>query len=772
MACLIPDFGYDIFISYRQKDNKYDSWVTEFVTNLKKELEATFKEDITVYFDINPHDGLLETDDVDASLKNKLKCLIFIPIVSRTYCDPKSFAWEHEFKAFVELASQDRFGLKVQLPNGNVASRVLPIRIHDLDEEDIKLCESVLGGVLRGVEFIYKEPGVNKPLTADDDEKRNLNNTKYRIQINKVANAIKELITGLKSEPDTSGRSHVKEAPGKADKEEKTESHKRSGKVTKFKWLSGFLILAILVIAAVLVYPRIFRRDPVERLGSSGERIAIAVMPFQNLTNDTTWNVWQDGIQENLISSLSNVSELKVRQKESIDKLLGNNSQTNYTAMTPSVANTISRKLEADIFIYGSIQQAGLKIRLNAQLIDTKTNDVLKSFEINGPYEEEIIFSITDSLRKKVLDYLLITKLVKENFPNLQHTSPSFSSPEAFKYFIFGENAKNREEWSTAASWFLKSLAIDSNNVATMGSLSHVYTWLGMGEQHFRLILKIYERKDQGSILEQLWSNFMYAKEFKPPEEAIKYLRQMLQIDDQQPGIYFSLGVIHLGMKQYDKAIPELEKTMELFHKWGWNDSWNYALLGQAYHKTGQYDKEKKLYKRAEKLVQYDQWIIRRRAVLAFTEKDTAAANGYIKELISFCNKKSFSEIDITHELASIYQESGMLDKAEELYRKNLSIGPEKLGVLFTLANFLIETNRDLPEVSELMDKVMRLTPDKTIHQGALDTKGWGLYKQGKYREALEILEEVWNSAPFKTYDIYSHLEEVRKAAAGLKGGT
>jgi len=65
-------------------------------------------------------------------------------------------------------------------------ARVLPIRIHDLDAADTKECESVLGGVLRGIEFIYKEPGIDKPLTSDDDEKRNLNNTKFRIQIIKV----------------------------------------------------------------------------------------------------------------------------------------------------------------------------------------------------------------------------------------------------------------------------------------------------------------------------------------------------------------------------------------------------------------------------------------------------------------------------------------------------------------------------------------------------------------------------------------------------------
>jgi len=231
MASLITGYQYDIFISYRQKDNlplpgsgrqtTSDRWVSEFVEALKTELESTFKEEVGVYFDINPHDGLLETHDVDASLKDKLKCLVFIPIISRTYCDPRSFAWEHEFKAFVEQASKDRFGLKVKLPNGNVAGRVLPVKIYDLDEPDIKLCESLLGGVLRGVEFIYKSPGVNRPLRAAEDHPHdNLNKTYYRDQINKVANSIREIIGGLSASNEPIKRNSVisdieQEAPRK-----------------------------------------------------------------------------------------------------------------------------------------------------------------------------------------------------------------------------------------------------------------------------------------------------------------------------------------------------------------------------------------------------------------------------------------------------------------------------------------------------------------------------------------------------------------------------
>ena len=82
MGSIIEGYNYDIFISYRQKDNKHDGWVTEFVDNLKGELESTFKEEISVYFDINPHDGLLEIHNINASLKEKIKCLIFVLIFS------------------------------------------------------------------------------------------------------------------------------------------------------------------------------------------------------------------------------------------------------------------------------------------------------------------------------------------------------------------------------------------------------------------------------------------------------------------------------------------------------------------------------------------------------------------------------------------------------------------------------------------------------------------------------------------------------------------
>ncbi|MFN5168714.1 MAG: tetratricopeptide repeat protein [Cyclobacteriaceae bacterium] len=197
MPALISGYEHDVFISYRQKDNVYDGWVTEFVDNLRKELDATFKERVSVYFDANPHDGLLETHDVDKSVHNRIRCLILIPIVSQTYCDPTSFAWKSEFLPFVNLAREDSFGLNVRLQNGNVAGRVLPVRIHELDTEDAQLLAGALGAPLRAIDFTYRSPGVNRPLRSKDDQP-GPGQPQYRDQINKVANAVKELVQAMR----------------------------------------------------------------------------------------------------------------------------------------------------------------------------------------------------------------------------------------------------------------------------------------------------------------------------------------------------------------------------------------------------------------------------------------------------------------------------------------------------------------------------------------------------------------------------------------------
>ena len=198
-SSILPDYDYDIHISYRYNDNKYDGWVSELVDKLNQELSATLKDKLSIFFDKSPEDKREEFQQEDGTFTPKIKSLLFIPVISQTYCDNNSPVWKNEFRIFQDEIKNDHIGGTIKLSNGNMVSRVMPIKIHDIDSDDIKLLESELSGGLRSIDFIYREQGVNRPLHPTDDDKHDSSQKPmYRNQINKLANAIKEIISGIK----------------------------------------------------------------------------------------------------------------------------------------------------------------------------------------------------------------------------------------------------------------------------------------------------------------------------------------------------------------------------------------------------------------------------------------------------------------------------------------------------------------------------------------------------------------------------------------------
>ncbi len=239
MASVVPGFEYDIFISYRHNDNR-SGWVNEFVDALRAELAATIKDPISVYFDSNPQDGLLETHLVDESLEGRIKSLIFIPIVSQTYCDPKAFAWRKEFCVFNRLAAEDSFGRDIKLKSKNVASRILAVKIHELDPDDVKAIETEMGCPLRSVDFIYRAAGVNRPLTSQDSTTKNQNATFYRDQINKVANGAKDLLIALKNFDSVVDDNSIPVTKTKPEPRQTQFDFSRNG---KYLWLGALAVV-------------------------------------------------------------------------------------------------------------------------------------------------------------------------------------------------------------------------------------------------------------------------------------------------------------------------------------------------------------------------------------------------------------------------------------------------------------------------------------------------------------------------------------------------
>jgi len=551
----------------------------------------------------------------------------------------------------------------------------------------------------------------------------------------------------------------------KTESLEESEGKEIVTKPVKSKLRASYVLNAALIIAvAILAYPKIFKRDTIGKLRSSGERISVAVMPFQNMTNDTIWDKWEEVIQTNITTFLSNYpEELKVPQEELVNKILQSKGLASYYSITSSIASSISEKLDADVFISGSINQSGSKIRLNAKLVDSKTEDVLKPFQIDGAVEN--IITLIDSLSIMVKDVLIISKLGKELSPDIMRLW-LVSSPEAFRYFKSGQDAFNNRDWATAADFYSQSITIDSNFTFAALMLSFSYLNQEMYDQAKKWCLKVSGRKDKMTIQQGMMINWLHATCFENPYEEIKYLRQLIEIDEQLPNYHFLLGLAYRELNQYDKAIPEYEKSLAIYNKLGIKPQYtgNYSHLLFLYHVTGQYDKEKELYKKAEIDRPENSDIIAGQAVLSLSGEDIIAANRYIEKWISIRKEQSWSEVEITTGLANIYSEAGIPDKVEEYYQLALSLEPENPARMNNLAFFLIDKDRNIKGGMELIDKALSLRPD---HYEYLDTKGWGLYKLGKYKEALEILQKSWDlrmKNAIYDHEAFLHLEAAKKA--------
>jgi len=706
MSSIIEGYNYDIFISYRQKDNKGERWVSEFVEALKTELESTFKEEISVYFDINPHDGLLETHDVDASLKDKLKCLVFIPIISRTYCDPKSFAWEHEFKEFVQQASQDEFGLKVKLPNGNVTNRVLPVRIYDLDNSDIKLCESILDGALRGVEFIYKEAGVNRPLHANEENPHdNLNRTIYRNQINKTANVIKEVITALGQ--------HSQKVEVVAKQPLKPSTVPRKSNKTIIIALS-IITLAMIVLGCIFI-PKLFKsKEKPEK--------SIAVLPFRNLSNDTTQLYFSDGIVEAILNYLSKVGEIKV---------ISSTSTKRYRNSELSIKE-IARELGVVSILEGSVQKSGNNVRITAQLIEAKTDAHLWS-EI---YDKDVsdIFAIQSEVAQNVAKELkaTLTSVETEQINKYQT-----QNPEAYNLYLQGRFfiEKRREEairksieyfekavsadpkyalayagladayfelpfysktpkqegFAKSKEYVEKALGIDKNLAEAHAVLGGILTWNDWNWEEARRELQ---------LAVKLNPNFVTAHSYyselldilRESTEARWQINIALELDPFFPVMHFLSAIYYFNEGKYSESLDSFLKTKELSPDS--NSDWNLFII---YLKLG--ENLKAVEALQNKLLR--DTLTAKNATLVKDIYSKSGINGLWNWLLELELKRS---IPNPWMLATIYVKVGNKEEALNWFEKYFETQPLVLPRIIN--NFEFELLRSEPRFREMIKKV------------------------------------------------------------------
>ena len=566
MPAILPNYEYDIFISYRQNDNKRDGWVTNFVEALKDELEATLKNPVSIYFDENPHDGLLESHQVGASLEKKLKCLVFIPIISQTYCDTGCFAWEHEFLPFIKMAREDSLGMDVTLENGNVASRVLPIKIHELDSEDLQTLDNLLDGPMRSIDFIYKEPGVNRALKPSDERSLNLEKTDYQNQINKVANSLKEIGRGMLSSAEPKNTSKPEEELGISQVIPKGKKSKAPNKIVLTS-----LLIAVVLMLSYFVYDKYYQSTGTSEVVDK----SIAVLPFRNDSNDPANIYFCNGLMEDIINQLSQIPNVRVPSATSML----------YYRDNPMPYEDIIDELGVSYLLEASVRKTADKAIMNITLIDAAQNEQVWSERMEMDLSVKDIFEVQFEVAKAVANKMRIA------MDNSKTELPT-SSYEAYDNYIMARDLM--QIWSldknrAALNLLLKAIQLDEdfqNAFVLLGQgygqraeLSDGGPWVDSA-RHYATVALNKNNQDAGAINALGYSYVLEGK----PKEGLKLYLEAYIINPNVPFNYAGWCYYQLG--EFGKAIKNAAQNIKRDPK----NSIYYVDMANATNSLGLFD--------------------------------------------------------------------------------------------------------------------------------------------------------------------------------------
>jgi class 3 adenylate cyclase/tetratricopeptide (TPR) repeat protein len=537
------------------------------------------------------------------------------------------------------------------------------------------------------------------------------------------------------------------------------------------KWLTpGNIIIAVLVIViGILVYPKIFNTDKFKDIRNEDGRISIAVMPFKNLTGDTLYNVWQEGLQNLVISTLTNSKELSVRQLNTIHPIIGQDHEKNYASLTPSFAGDVALRLNTRTFILGNILKTGNKIRITAQLMNAESEEIYKTFQMNADNENEL-FAICDTLSNNIKEYFDIKVIIEEMGYPENYTLVDANSAEALGYYLKGMSSFINFNYPVAIEWYMKAIEIDTNFISAYFYISMAYHNMGQFTNSMALYDKAHEwfhiayNKREGlPIIERLelaWFNAYY---YETPHEQIKYIQQILQFEDQSVGYWYVLGLAYVEIDQYAKALEPLLKILEICESLDIQDHWvyTYTLLGGCYHNLNEHSKEKEIYEKGLAISPDHPDIILRQAICAISRGDKQESIKYLEDYKTVLKHEyQWEEPRILLSIGKIFSYAEKPDSAIGYFRIAHQLEPNNPEFMYYLGNHLIVNNTSVDEGLELINKALLIESDNYLY---LDAKGWGLYQLGQYSEANKYLEKAWQERPHYDHDIYLHLQEVRK---------
>lgn len=235
-------------------------------------------------------------------------------------------------------------------------------------------------------------------------------------------------------------------------------------------------------------------------------------------------------------------------------------------------------------------------------------------------------------------------------------------------------------------------------------------------------------------------------------DSAIEEYKQALDKDYESAIIHLNLAANYIKKDKLDQAVEELN----LSAKFDPDAVEPHAILAILYSSQNKLDKSAEEYelalKKASKLEPGNVEIYKNLGVLYLQQKRAEEAQKIYKLIVDL----SPDDPEARFYLASVYNNLGKDDLAEQELKKALELNPQYHQALNFLGYLYVEENRDLDRAGEMIDKALEMQPDNGAY---IDSLGWFYFKKGKFQEAKDKLEQA--STLLEDPVIYDHLGDV-----------
>ncbi len=351
------------------------------------------------------------------------------------------------------------------------------------------------------------------------------------------------------------------------------------------RWAIASSGVAVLIVAALLAANAGSVRDRLRGNGTPMDTTTVrslAVLPLNNLSGDPEQDYFADGMTETLISNLAQIRALKVISRTSAMRYKG----------TSKALPDIARELNVDAVVEGSVQRAGGRVRVTAQLIHAATDTHLWSREYDRDTAD--ILRLQSDVARAIADEIRVQLTPQERTRLARAQSIDPAAYDAYLRGVYHYWRFNEADLKEAIGHFERAIQVEPQYAAAYAGLSQAWNergiWGGLPFPETEAPTRAAARKaielDDGLAAAHVaWGNVKAMRDWDWTGAEAEY-RRAIELDPANLEARLLFAVLLMALGRHAEAIAEIERA-EMIDPLS---SANQSTFGRVLYRARRYD--------------------------------------------------------------------------------------------------------------------------------------------------------------------------------------